>query len=160
MTKKRAVTYTLFAFLAFLIYSHGLCWAIDITATNYNWPGPFPPSIPSAGNDVAPGPYESSSDATAINISNTTSNWTVTVHKVDSAWHNNLQLSIRKTSNGECEGDSTGYQVLTSEDLFFFSGSNICSNIYIQLKLELTGTPRIISPGDYSTVVWYTITEL
>jgi hypothetical protein len=160
MTKKRAVTYTLFAFSAFLIYSHGLCWAIDITATNYDWPGPFPPSIPIAGDDVGTGPYYSSSDAVVIDISNTTSSWTVSVRKVDSVWHNNLHLSIRKTSNGECEGNSTEYQVLDDTNRDFFSGSNACSNISVQLRLELTGTPRIISPGNYSTVVWYTVTEL
>jgi hypothetical protein len=164
MTKKRAVTYTLFAFSAFFIYSHGLCWAISITPKPL---GEWSKTIGSsdltagAGSDLNPGPYESSSNAVVINISGTAGAWAVTVSRDDTYWNSNIHLFIQRTSDGEGTGTISGgntYNEVAGTSSEFFNGTNDRSNINIQLKLELTGTPRIISPGVYSSTVTYTVT--
>jgi len=161
--RKKRVAYTLLALSVLLVYSAGRCWAvIDITATGgwsrtINGSDLNPPYT--AGSDLNP-TYESSSNAVVIDISGTAGDWAVTVRKEDT-WPGNLQLYIKRASDGSCTGtisNGTTYRELTGIDSGFFNGSTDCGNINIQLKIELTGTPRIISPGVYSSTVTYTVT--
>lgn len=155
---KKTVTYKLLTISALLMYSGGLCWAISIIATG-NWSETIDSSdlATGAGSDLI-STYESASNAVVIDISITAGNWAVDVKKLDTTWHNNLHLYIKRTSDGSGPGTISGgatYQELTDANLSFFSGSNDRSNINIQLKL--TGVTITVPPNVYNTTVYYTV---
>jgi hypothetical protein len=153
---RKAVTYKLLTLSALLVCYGGVCWAISITATG-SWPETIDASDLAAGSDLI-SIYESASNALVIDISETAGNWAVDVKKLDTTWHNNLHLYIKRTSDGSGPGTISGgatYQELTDTDLGFFSGSNDRSNINIQLKL--TGVTITVPPNVYNTMVYYTV---
>ena len=159
MTKKRAITYTLFAFSAFLIYSHGLCWAISISA-----PGSWPQTINAsnltggAGSNLTP-TYESDPAAVSITIT-AAGNWKVQVKTIASTLPGSLHLYIQRTSDGSGLGSISGgnsYQEVTDIDQDFFSGNIDRSNVSIQL--ELTGVSIQVPPDTYTATIQYTVSD-
>jgi hypothetical protein len=161
MTKKRAVTYTLFAFSAFLIYSHGLCWAISISA-----PGSWSQTIGAsnltggAGSNLN-GTYQSDPAAVSVTITATSGNWGLNVKKSTSSnWPGSLHLYIQRTSDGSGLGSISGgnsYQEVTDIDQNFFSGNGDRSNVSVRLKL--TGVSIQVPPDVYTATVDYTVSD-
>lgn len=119
--------------------------------------------VTAAGSDLR-GTYESSLNQLAIGISGTTDAsdaWRVDVRRIDTTWHNDLHLWVRRTSDGTGTGsisDGTNYMEVTLTDQAFFCGTGDRSTIEAQLKL--TGVSIHIPPGTYSTTLYYTIVDL
>lgn len=111
-----------------------------------------------AGSDLI-STYESAADAGSIDITETSGNWAVDVKKVDTNWHSNLHLHIKRTSDGSGPGNipSGGgtYQVVTDIDQSFFSGDGDRSSVNVQLKL--TGISIQVAPDTYTATVYYTV---
>lgn len=146
--------------LACLICSGGICWAISITAT-----GSWPETIDSddlqagAGSDLI-STYESAADAVTIDISATVGDWGLDVKKIDTNWHSNLHLHVKRTSDGDGLGSISGgdaYQEVTDTDQSFFSGNDDRSSITVQLKL--TGVSIQVPSDAYTTTVYYTVSD-
>lgn len=113
-----------------------------------------------AGSDLNP-VYESATNQIGIDIRQTGTIWKVDIKKVDTSWHGNFHLFIRRTSNGSGSGSISGgttYQEVTDADQAFFSGDDTRNFIDVQLRLE--GVSVQIPQDSYSTTVYYTVTEL
>ncbi len=107
--------------------------------------------------------YESASNAVSIDISGTAGtgdNWRINVKKVDSVWHDNFNLYVKRTSDGAGSGDISGggfYQEVDFDDQSFFSGDNDRSNINVQLKVD--GVSVQVPPNNYATTIYYTVVD-
>ena len=119
-------------------------------------------------NDLQGGPgtdlvstYESAADEIIIDIYDTgVPSWKVEVHKVDTNWHANFTLSVRRTSDGSGGGSINGgltYSEITDTDSQFFTGQDDRSNVDCQLQLE--GVSVQIPPDTYTTTVYYTVSD-
>jgi hypothetical protein len=161
MRKKKTVTNTLLAVSAVFLCSGGLCWAISITTTG-SWSQTIDASNLTGGagsnlNDT----YQSDPAAVSITITATSGNWALTVKKIDSKWHGNLHLWVKRTSEGEPSGNISGgtsYQEVGDTDLAFFNGTGDKSNVTI--RLQLTGVSIQVPPDSYMTAVYYTVSDL
>ena len=138
--------------------------AIDISATG-GWIETIDASdlISGAGSDLIDA-YESISDATSIDISNTANkndNWRVDVRRSDGTWHGDFTIYARRTSDGNGQGSVSGglsYTVITTTDTQFFSGAGNLANIDVQY--QLTGMSVSVSPTIYSTSVVFTVVDI
>ncbi len=144
--------------MASVICCGGICWAISITVTG-SWSETIDASDlqAGAGSDLV-STYESAADAVSISISDPSGNWTIDVKKIDTNWHSNLHLNVKRTSDGTGPGSISGgdaYQEITDIDQNFFSGNGDRSNVNVQLKL--TGISIQVAPDTYSTTVYYTV---
>ena len=114
-----------------------------------------------AGSDL-PSVYESSADQVTIQIAGAgNSDWRVDIRKVDTDWHSDLGLHIRRTSDGSGPGrisGGTSYQQISDTYQEFFSGSRNRRNISVQLMLD--GVSADLPCGDYLTTVYYTVVEV
>lgn len=133
--------------------------ATDISATG-SWSETIDENdlLAGAGTDLKDS-YESPDNQVSITISNTTGSWRVDVRKVDTHWHADLSLSVRRTGSGTGGSvlDGTTYQELTGTDQPFFTGSNDVSGITVQIKLS--GMSIQVSPDTYTTTVYYTVVD-
>ncbi len=158
MRKKKAVTCTLLAVSAVFVCSGGLCWAISISATG-SWSETIGSPPPAAGSDL-PNTCESTTNVISINITATSDNWGLTVKKINSKWHDNLHLWVKRTSDGSGSGSISGgssYIEATDIDNDFFNGNDDRSGINIQLKL--TGISIQVPPDTYTATVYYTVSD-
>jgi hypothetical protein len=156
--RKKAFTYTLLTVSTLFLCSGGLCWAISISATG-SWNETIGSPPPAAGSDL-PNTCESASNAISINITSTSGNWGLTVRKIDSKWHDNLHLYIKRASNGTGTGTISGgssYQEVTDIYQNFFSGNSDRNNVSVQF--ELTGVSIQVPPDTYTTTVYYTVSD-
>ncbi len=118
--------------------------------------------ISGAGSDLTAS-YESATDQVSITVSNTSGagdSWRVDVRKVDTNWHSDLSLWVKRTGSGTGGSVSGGssYQQLTGSDQSFFTGSDDVSGITVQLKLS--GMSVQVPPGSYTTTVYYTVVDI
>lgn len=144
----------------------GWAWGVqaDITATG-NWSGTIDASglTGGAGTDLNP-TYTSASDQVSITISNTSDDWDfwrVDVRKSDTNWHNDLGLSVRRTSSGTGTGSISGgtsYIAAGDLDTEFFRGRGDRSNILV--KLQLSGVSVQVLPGTYSASIVFTVVDI
>ena len=146
--------------LAWLICSGGICWAISITVTG-NWPETIDSDDlqAGAGSDLID-TYESAADVVTIDVSATVGDWGLDVKKIDTNWHSNLHLHVKRTSDGAGSGSISGgdtYQEVTDTDQSFFSGNDDRSSITVQLKL--TGVSIQVPSDAYTTTVYYTVSD-
>ncbi len=94
----------------------------------------------------------------SIDITATSGNWGLDVKKIDTNWHSNLHLHVKRTSDGTGSGTISGgdsYQEVTDIDQSFFSGNSDRSNVNVQLKL--TGVSIQVPPDTYTTTIYYTV---
>jgi hypothetical protein len=114
-----------------------------------------------AGSDLV-STYESAADQVSIDIADApTESWRVDVRKVDTDWHGDLSLYVRRTSDGSGSGSIAGgasYQQISSTYQEFFSGSLDRSGITAQLMLD--GVSAAMGCGNYLTTVYYTVVEV
>ena len=148
----------IFVFLLFLI-SNGAV-SIDITSTG-NWSLTIDENdlINGAGSDLN-STYESTTYQVSLTISSTSGNWRVDVRKVNTNWHSDLHLWLRRTGDGSggSVSDGTVYQELTGTDQPFFTGSDDVSAITVQLKLS--GMSVQVSPDTYAATIYYTVVDI
>ena len=109
--------------------------------------------IGGAGSDLN-STYESAADQLTMSISDTQTgvDWSVDVRRVDSNWHSDFVLSVRRTGSGD------GYQVVTTSAQTLFTGTGDLSAINLQLRLS--GVSVLIPSATYSTTIYYTVTEV
>lgn len=137
--------------------------AIDITATG-GWTRTITSSdlISGAGSNLI-NSYQSSSNATIINILNCINNndrWRVDISRTDNIWNSNFILSVRRTSSGTGGGAINGgtvYMQITTVSQRFFMGRGNRSNINVQYRLN--GMSINVAPNIYSTTVTYTLVD-
>ncbi len=156
---------SLLILLSLLIFT-GVIWAQSTTITvTGNWSVTIGSSdlVSGAGSDLT-NFYESTADAVIIDVDVAgAGEWSVDVKKVDSNWHSNFQLFVKRTSDGSGPGSGyisggTSYQEVTDTNQSFFSGAYDRSDIDIQLKLD---NVSVQIPADtYTTTVTYTVTDI
>ena len=126
-------------------------WQISIGSENL---------INGAGSDLRR-EFESSLDAFSVDITGKPGRWRVEVRLGKAAWHDQLNLSIRRTGDGTGGGTVSGgreYQVLLNRNEVFFSGDDDKAGVPVQLKL--TGVSLQIPPRVYRAKVWYTVLDV
>jgi len=159
--KRYAATRAVFVVLVVLILIPIKTGAIQISVT-----GSWTRTIDAAdlqglaGSDLNP-VYESATNQIGIEIRQTSANWSVDIKKIDTNWHGNFHLFVRRTSNGNGSGSISGgttYQEVTDVDQAFFSGFRVRTFIDIQLRLE--GVSVQVPQDSYTTTLYYTVTEI
>ena len=103
-------------------------------------------------------------DATWINIFGgfwIPENWHVDVSRVDTNWHTDLHLYIRRTGagTGATLTGGTAYQEIYDYDALFFSGAGgDCFGIPVQFRISGSFAANGIPADLYTTTVYYTVT--
>jgi len=105
---------------------------------------------------------ESAADQVSITLLGAgNSSWRVDVRKVDTDWHGDLGLYVRRTSDGSGQGQiagGTSYQQVTDTYQEFFRGRKNCRDASLQLMLD--GVSAELPCGNYLTTVYYTVVEV
>ncbi len=157
-------------FIAFLAISASLySQGIDITITG-NWMKAISPSdISEAGNDYQTS-FESNTNQTLLTIN--PKNWNkqiyVYVTRSDIAWHNNLTLKIKRTSNGTNNNNIINggllYQTITNTQPPSNAPSTVtplftCEGPFINIPLqyEISGISLVLPVQSYSTTIIFTV---
>lgn len=114
-----------------------------------------------AGSDLR-STYESAADQVSIDLLGAgKKGWRVDVRKVDTDWHADLGLYVRRTSDGSGNGQiagGTSYQQVTDTYQEFFRGDGNRRNVNVQLMLD--GVSAELPCGNYLTTVYYTVVEV
>lgn len=114
------------------------------------------------GSDFNPA-IESATDQIVMGITGAGGrSWRVDVSRIDTNWHANFVLSIRRTNGGtggpgSVSGGLTYLEILPTNQTFVTGQSNR-TGITFQERLE--GLSVSIPPGTYTTTVRFTVTEL
>ncbi|NEW78904.1 MAG: hypothetical protein GZ086_05650 [Gelidibacter sp.] len=148
-------------FTAFLIISNTLfSQTIDITVIG-SWMKTINASdISEAGNDY-PAAYTSNTNQTimTINPKNSSKLIYVFVKKTDIDWNNNLNLKIKRNSNGTNGNSSINggiiFQTITNIDTNFFTCTGPFVNVPFQY--EITGISVLLPVQNYSTTIMFTV---
>ena len=116
--------------------------------------------IAGAGSNVT-SQYESVSGSTILAIVNTAGgSWRVLARCSADVWHDNLTLSLRRTSDGSGSGTilgGSGYVQLSSLDTEIFSGIGDRSSVAVQFRL--TGMSKDIFPNTYNSGITFIIVQ-
>ncbi|MHB1146068.1 MAG: hypothetical protein ACYC01_00580 [Lutibacter sp.] len=148
----------LIGFLAFVntMFSQGIeltvtgNWSKNITATD----------ISEAGNDY-PATYASNTNQTLLTINPKNLNKPINVYvsRSDISWNSNLNLKVKRTSNGTNGNTNISggliYQTITNIDANFF----VCYgyHTFIPLQYEITGISVLLPVQSYSATITYTV---
>lgn len=151
---------SIFLILSLLIHSKGQ----TITATGGMWSNSIVANtITVAGNDYNQN-ITSLPNHTLLEVNPSAVNWVVRLNKVDGNWHNSLELFVMRTGGGNRNGNApstvTGgniYSIVQNSSLEFFRGTHRTFNIPIQY--EIRGLSVLLPAGNYSTTVYYTISD-
>jgi len=116
--------------------------------------------VAGAGSDLI-GTYESNSDQIVLDIDVGRGNFRVDVSKINTNWHSDFQLYVRRTSDGTGDGEISGgtsYQEITDTYQSFFTFKKDRTGINLQLKLS--GVSVQVAPDTYTTTAYYTIVKI
>jgi len=107
--------------------------------------------------------YESATNQVTMDITGAgNSNWRVDVRRIDTIWHPDFVLSIRRTNNGTGgPGTVTGgtnYLQITATSQTFVTGSRNRTGITLQERLD--GVSVSIPVGIFTTTIQYTVVEI
>jgi hypothetical protein len=114
-----------------------------------------------AGTDLT-STYASATGQATLGVSGTYSHtWRIDVRRVDTTWHANFHLWIKRTNNGTSGSGSysggTTYLDLTTSNQTFMTGTG--DRTGFTLQFQLTGVSTAIPAASYSTTITYTITQ-
>jgi len=115
-----------------------------------------------AGSDLTTY-YESATTQLIMAVAGTGGHtWRVDVHRVDSTWHANFGLYIKRTNagtsgKGSLYAGGTEYGLITTSAQTFWTGINDRSGIYLQEKLD--GVSCAIPSASYSTTITFTVVQ-
>lgn len=140
----------------------GTAWTAITMTTTGGWTQTIDATdlVGGAGTDLTD-TYESASDAVQIDINGTGEAWHTDIRKVDSNWHGDFVLYVRRTSDGTGDNPISGgtaYQAVTDVDTEFFTGNDERTGICVQVKLS--GVSIQVPPDTYLTTLYYTVTEV
>lgn len=146
-------------FIAIFVFFPSGTDALDIAATG-GWNETINSSdlISGAGSDLT-GTYQSTTNATVISVMNTPggNTWRVDMQRIDSTWHGNFTLYIKKnTTAGKLSGGNTYTEIRTTADTFF-NGKGPFPTINCQYRLA--GMSVNVPPNTYTTTVTFTIVD-
>jgi len=116
--------------------------------------------VAGAGSDLI-GTYESNSDQIVLDVDVGKGNFRVDVSKINTNWHSDFQLYVRRTSDGTGSGKISGdtsYQEITDTYQSFFTFKKERTGINLQLKLS--GVSVQVAPDTYTTTVYYTVVKI
>jgi hypothetical protein len=106
--------------------------------------------------------YESAADQVSIDLQGAGNRgWRIDVRKLDTDWHTDLGLYVRRTSDGSGKGQITGgtsYRQVTDTHQEFFEGTDNRRGVNVQLMLD--GVSAELPCGDYLTTIYYTVVEV
>lgn len=126
-------------------------WSLSIDASDL---------VAGAGSDLI-GTYQSNSDQIVLDIDVGKGNFRVDVSKINTNWHSDFQLYVRRTSDGTGSGKISGgtsYQEVTDTYQSFFTFKKDRTGINLQLKLS--GVSVQVAPDTYTTTVYYTVVKI
>lgn len=133
---------------------------INISVTG-NWTRTIAASdISEAGNDY-PAAYVSNLNQTLMTISPNNNNKliNVLVSRDNIAWHNNLNLKVKRTANGTNGNTNISggliFQTITSVDANFFTCTG--THNFVPLQYEISGISVVLPVQNYSTTITYTV---
>lgn len=115
-----------------------------------------------AGSDLTSS-YESATNQLTMGVSGTGGHtWRVDVKRVDSTWHANFGLYIKRTNagtsgKGSLYAGGTVYGLITTSNQTFWTGINDRGGIYLQEKLD--GVSCAIPATSYSTTIYFTVVQ-
>jgi len=104
--------------------------------------------------------YTSATNQALMAVTTTGVNWRVDVLRIDSIWHANFVLSIRRTGTGSGTGSVTGgggFQAITTTSQTFVTGSG--NRTGIQLQERIGGVSVSIPAATYTTTIQYTVVD-
>ena len=104
--------------------------------------------------------YTSAANQVLLGVTTTGVNWRVDVRRIDTIWHANFVLSIRRTGFGSGTGSVTGgggFQAITTTSQAFVTGSG--NRAGIQLQERLGGVSVSIPAATYTTTIVYTVVD-
>jgi len=116
--------------------------------------------VAGAGSDLI-GTYEGYSDQIVLDIDVGRGDFRVDVSKINTNWHSDFQLYVRRTSDGTGDGEISGgtsYQEVTDTYHSFFTFKKDRTGINLQLKLS--GVSVQVAPDTYTTTVYYTVVKI
>lgn len=115
-----------------------------------------------AGSDLT-SYYESATNQLSMTIGGTGGHtWRVDVRRVDSTWHANFGLYIKRTNagtsgKGTVNPGGTEYGLITTSNQTFWTGTHDRAGIYLQEKLD--GVSCAIPAASYSTTIYFTVVQ-
>lgn len=150
--------------ITFLLLSFVKAEAIDISATG-GWTETIDASDLTyrAGSNLN-SDYESTVAVTTLTISKCkgkNDNWRVDVKRIDSYWHDDTTLYVKRVSDGDGQGSISGglsFIKIKKTENEFFSGAGNRDNVNLQYKISDVSIS--ISPGNYSTTVVFTVVDI
>jgi len=104
--------------------------------------------------------YASATNQVLMGVTTTLTNWRVDIRRIDTNWHANFVLSIRRTGTGSGTGTVSGgtnYITITTTSQTFVTGSGNRSGI--QLQEQLGGVSVSIPVNTYTTTIQYTVVD-
>jgi hypothetical protein len=105
--------------------------------------------------------YTSATNQVTMAVTTTLVNWRVDVRRIDTIWHANLTLEIRRTGTGSGTGTVSGgttYLTITTTNQAFVTGSGNRSGI--PLQEQLGGVSVSIPAQTYTTTIQYTVVDI
>ena len=112
-----------------------------------------------AGTDLNPA-YESATNQITMVVRDN-ANWRVDVRRIDTIWHANFVLSIRRTNNGTAGNGwvagGTTYLQITTTSQTFVTGFRNRRGITLQERLD--GVSVSIPVRTYTTTIQYTVVD-
>ncbi len=124
-------------------------WSLTIDQNNL---------VAGAGSDLMD-TYESATNQVLIGVWGPDRTWRVDVHRVDTQWHSNFILQVRRQANNRIIGGLT-YQTITPVAQEFFRSRNRRNVTGIQVQFRLMGVSINIDPAIYTTTVVYTLVNI
>jgi hypothetical protein len=114
-----------------------------------------------AGTDLT-STYTSATDQATLGVSGAGSHsWRIDVLRMDTTWHANLHLWVKRTNNGTSgtgtySGGTTFLEVTTTTQTFMTGYANRDG---FTLQFQLTGVSTAVPAASYSTTIRYTVTQ-
>ena len=88
-------------------------------------------------------------------------NWRISVRRIDTTWHANLHLWVKRTNNGTYGSGTysggTTFLDLTTVNQTFMTGRG--DRYGFTLQFQLTGVSTAVPAASYSTTIRYTIVD-
>jgi hypothetical protein len=114
-----------------------------------------------AGSDLT-STFTSATNQATLGVSNTLgASWRIDVRRIDTLWHANLHLWLKRTNNGTFgSGTYSGGTIfldLTTSDQMFMTGRG--NRTGFTLQFQLTGVSTAVPAASYSTTIRYTVVQ-